>query len=90
MDALGWALYRNGQYEEALEANTKALRLGTRDAMFYYHAGLIQQKLGHSKQAANDLALALQINPAFDLIRAEEARTVLSAIQRASPSEPGR
>ena len=90
MDAMSWALYRNGQYEQALEANAKALRLGTQDALFYYHAGLIQQKLGHAKQAADDLIKALQINPSFDLIRAEEARSVLSAIERTPSSDPRR
>jgi tetratricopeptide (TPR) repeat protein len=90
MDALSWALYRNGQYEQALEANAKALRLGTRDALFYYHAGLIQQKLRHPEQAADDLHTAFRINPSFDLIRAEEARSVLSAIEQGPSSEPSR
>jgi tetratricopeptide (TPR) repeat protein len=76
-DALAWALYKNGRYEDALEAIKKALRLGTKEAIFYYHAGMIQARLGLEKEAAASLKRALEINPYFHLRQAEEARAML-------------
>jgi Flp pilus assembly protein TadD len=55
MDTLAWALYKNGRAEEALEASKQALRLGTKEAIFYYHAGMIQARLGRRKEAVASL-----------------------------------
>ncbi|HEY3118055.1 MAG TPA: tetratricopeptide repeat protein, partial [Chloroflexota bacterium] len=41
-DLLAWALHRSGRDEEARDAMTHALSLGTRDAMLFYHAGMIE------------------------------------------------
>jgi tetratricopeptide (TPR) repeat protein len=45
-DALAWALYQNGQLEEASRYSQEALRLGTQDAWLHHHAGMIAQALG--------------------------------------------
>jgi tetratricopeptide (TPR) repeat protein len=37
-DALSWVLYKSGRVPEAREASAKALKLGTPEPVFYYHA----------------------------------------------------
>lgn len=80
MHALAWALYKNGRYQEALQASQQALRLGTKDALLYYHHGMIHTKLGHHKDAVAALQRALEINPYFHPRYAEEARLTLAAL----------
>ena len=45
-DALAWALARNGSCTEALAWSKRSLRLGTRDASFFFHRGMIERCLG--------------------------------------------
>ena len=58
----------------------EALKLGTRDASFYYHAGMIHQGLGDNPKARAFLQQALQINPYFSLLQAEQAKRTLAAL----------
>ncbi|WP_326670767.1 tetratricopeptide repeat protein [Streptomyces sp. NBC_01257] len=78
-DALAWALHTNGQDEEALTVSDKALALGTRNALFHYHRGMIQQSLGNTDAARDDLTKALAINPHFNPLHAPKARAALTA-----------
>lgn len=73
-DALAWCLFKNHLVDEARQAITEALRLGTRDAQIHYHAGLIYQALGDREKALKHLRIALEINPTFDALQAERAR----------------
>lgn len=77
LDTLAWALYKNGRYEEALSAQRKAMRLGTRNAAFYYHLGMIQKALGMTDEARISLEIAMAINPNFSPIYSPQARTFL-------------
>jgi tetratricopeptide (TPR) repeat protein len=79
-DVLAWALYRNGRLQEALAEMTEALRLGTRDARLFFHAGLIHHALGHAEQAREYLEQALATNPHFHVLQADVARDVLVAL----------
>jgi tetratricopeptide (TPR) repeat protein len=79
-DALAWALYRKGLHEEAKAAMDEALRLGTRDPRLHYHAGMIARALGDRPAAAKHLRLALEINPAFDTLLADDARRALASV----------
>ncbi|WP_406447816.1 hypothetical protein OG782_02920 [Streptomyces sp. NBC_00876] len=76
-DALAWALHVNGQDKEALAASDKALALGTRNALFRYHHGMIQLSLGNTTAAHDDLTKALAINPHFNPLHAPRARAAL-------------
>lgn len=76
-DTLAWALYKKGQFGEAKKASDEALRLGTRDSRFLYHAGMIAQALGQRDAAAKYLLRALAINPSFDVLQADIARRTL-------------
>ena len=79
-DALAWCLFKKGQLAEAKTAMEEALRLGTRDARLFYHAGMIYHALGDRQTGAKYLKSALDINPFFDVRQAEVARQTLSAI----------
>ncbi len=79
-DTLAWVLYRLGRYDEAADASTRAMALGTQDALLFYHAGMIADARGDSGAAATYLNRALEINPNFDLIQAASARNALAAL----------
>lgn len=70
-DTLAWAYYRAGNLAEARRYSAEALRLGTRDAMLHYHAGIIARAAGDTAAAAEHLALAKQINPYFSVLHGE-------------------
>jgi tetratricopeptide (TPR) repeat protein len=50
-DALAWALYKNKKFAEADEAMAKALKMGTPEPAFYYHAEQIARANGKTKEA---------------------------------------
>jgi tetratricopeptide (TPR) repeat protein len=79
-DLHAWALYRSGHPVQAREASDRALRLGTRDARLWFHAGMISLALGDEDRAREQLATALEISPAFDPVQAEVARTALRGL----------
>jgi tetratricopeptide (TPR) repeat protein len=62
-DALGWALRQAGRAREALPHAKAAVRLGTRDALLWYHLAATEADLGMTAAARRDLATAFAINP---------------------------
>ena len=50
-DALAWTLYKTGNYKEAQKYSSEALKLGTRDPLMLFHAGMISKALGQNEQA---------------------------------------
>ena len=80
-DVLAWSLYRLGRFEEAATAMRKAMQLGTRDAMLYYHAGMIERALGHRREATALLRTSLDINDRFDARQSPVARAALESLQ---------
>ena len=80
-DALAWALLKNHQPQQALKAITQALRMGTRDALMEYHAGMIEAALGDKQKAADHLQRALAINPHFHVLFASQASRTLAQLQ---------
>lgn len=79
-DALGWALYRAGEFEEAGEYAAEALRLGFPDASFYYHAGAIAAAAGDDELARQHLERALAINPSFSPLYGPAAMQLLDEL----------
>ncbi len=79
-DILGWCLYKKGQYTEAKKYALEALRLKTKNASLYYHLGMIEDALGNKREAVRNLKLALEINPAFDILQAGIARQRLEEL----------
>jgi tetratricopeptide (TPR) repeat protein len=80
-DLLAWSLHKNNQNEEARDAMEKALRLGTKDAKLFYHAGMIYRALGAKEKAAEFLARALATNPHFHVLFAGHAAQTLKELQ---------
>jgi tetratricopeptide (TPR) repeat protein len=80
-DVLAWSLYKNGRWKEAASIMDKALRFGTKDAMFYFHAGQIHRALGDVEAAEDCLERALAINPHFHIFYADAARRDLEEMQ---------
>ena len=83
-DILSWTLYQAGDYRSALTTSALARRLGTQDAMLYFHAGMIEAKLDMRSAAVNDLRQALRINPNFSVIWAPVASETLANLGSAS------
>lgn len=81
-DVLAWALHKNGRHAEALAPMTEAMRLGTRDAKLFYHAGMIYAALGRADLARTHLQRALALNPHFDLRQAPLAEAALRDLRR--------
>ncbi len=79
-DALAWALHRLGRDTEAKQRSDEALRLGSRDPLFRYHAGAIAAAVGDVKDARTDLELALATDPGFSATGAAEARRILASL----------
>jgi tetratricopeptide (TPR) repeat protein len=80
-DALAWVLFKHGRLAEAKTKMGEAMRLGTRDARLYYHAGMIYHALGEREPAKKYLEQALQLNPVFDLSQTDTARQTLAALR---------
>ena len=80
-DALAWALFRNDKMEEAAEAITRAMALGTQDANLYFHSGMIHNGLGNTGLAREHLRHALELNPGFSVLNADVARATLEHIE---------
>lgn len=78
-DAAAWALYRAGRLDEAAAASGRALRLGTRDARLWFHAGAIRLARGDVAGGRALLRKALALNPHFDRSGEAEAHQLLGA-----------
>jgi tetratricopeptide (TPR) repeat protein len=73
-DALAWALERNGRCEEALPYSERALRLGTRDALKFFHRAMIERCLGDRAASNEWFHRALALSPRFSIVWAPVAR----------------
>jgi tetratricopeptide (TPR) repeat protein len=80
-DALAWALYKTGNYKESQKYSQEALKLGTKDALKLFHAGMIALKLGDNTSAREDLEQALAINPHFSILYADQAGKTLQTLK---------
>jgi tetratricopeptide (TPR) repeat protein len=79
-DALAWTLYKTGDYKEAQKYSSEALKLGTRDPLKLFHAGMIAKALGEKEQAREYLQRAIDLNPHFSLLYSDEADGSLKAL----------
>jgi tetratricopeptide (TPR) repeat protein len=62
-DTLGWALRQAGRARQALPHARAAVRIGTRDALLWYHLAAAEADLGMTAAARRHLAEAFAISP---------------------------
>lgn len=77
-DTLAWTALKVGKIAEAQAAIKEALRLGTKDARLFYHAGMIERAAGNPHGAGDYLRRALALNPQFDGLQVQLARKALA------------
>ena len=80
-DALGWALTRAGLPAEGLRWATRALRLGSADPAFLYHAGMSAKAVGRAGLARRLLARSLAHNPRWSPLYAPHAARALEELR---------
>lgn len=71
-DVYAWALYHAGQFDAAATHSREALRLGTKEPLYLFHAGMIARALGDEARAQELFAQAARINPRFGATAAIE------------------
>ncbi|MEU0968386.1 tetratricopeptide repeat protein, partial [Streptomyces sp. NPDC005917] len=90
-DALGWALHRADDDEEALRyasvATDSAKGGGVRSALYAFHRGMIEHDLELDAPARRHLQDALRINPFFSPLRVPAARAALATLGDQPPDE---
>jgi tetratricopeptide (TPR) repeat protein len=82
-DALAWAYHRSGNPKDAARLSAEALRLGSRDPLLLYHAGIIARDAGDAAEAKADLTAALDLDPGFSAVGAMAARQALAEVAAA-------
>ncbi|HMJ20396.1 MAG TPA: hypothetical protein VK513_00765, partial [Terriglobales bacterium] len=80
LDCYAWALYVNGESEEALQQIHLALAVGIRDARFFRHAGEIALATGDHSGAERYLRQSAQLNA----LGSEEARVALARVRQSA------
>ena len=81
-DAVGWVLTRSGRCDEGLRFARKSLRLGTRDASMFFHAGMAAKCAGRRGEAVMYLRKVRDLNPRFSVRWANTAKTALAELTR--------
>jgi tetratricopeptide (TPR) repeat protein len=80
-DAYAWALYGAGRIAPAARFSREAMRLGSRDPSFLYHAGMIARRAGQAGRARQMLGALLEQSPRFSPLYAPRARRALEALR---------
>jgi tetratricopeptide (TPR) repeat protein len=76
-DAAAWSLARSGRCDEALPLARRALRLGTKDALLYFHRGYAEGCAGNAAARRAWYGRALDLNQHFSIRWAPVARAAL-------------
>jgi tetratricopeptide (TPR) repeat protein len=79
-DTYAWMLHANGRDTEALRYAEQAGVLGTQNARFRYHRGIIELALGQTTMARQDLSRALATNPYFSPVDVPLASQALAGL----------
>jgi tetratricopeptide (TPR) repeat protein len=80
-DAYAWALHAAGLIGPATRFSREAMRLGSRDPSFLYHAGVIARSAGQAERARHLLGSLLAQSPRFSPLYAPRARQALEALR---------
>ena len=85
-DTLGWALRQAGQARQALPHARAAVRLGTRDALLWYHLAAVEADLGMTAAARRHLAEAFEISPYLTVRDRQHALALAGRLRLPAPS----
>jgi tetratricopeptide (TPR) repeat protein len=80
-DAYSWALSAAGEHRAALRFSQLALRLGSRDPAFLYHAGIVAFRAGQTDRARVVLSRLVAQSPAFSALDGPHAQRVLNKLK---------
>jgi tetratricopeptide (TPR) repeat protein len=78
LDSYAWALYANGQYDEARRQIQIALEPGLHDAKLFWHAGEIALKAGDCLAAEHYLRQSVEL----DTLGSDEAKVALAELSQ--------
>ena len=81
-DALAWALARAGRCDDAVAWSERSLRLGTKDALLYFHRGYAAGCAGDAQGMRAWYRKALELSPDFSVRWAPVARRVVGGTNR--------
>lgn len=87
-DAYSWALSQAGESERALRFSREAMRLGSRDPLLLFHAGMIARRAGRPALACTHLGRLLEQSPHFSSLYAPVARRAVAALACGSQAGP--
>jgi Flp pilus assembly protein TadD len=76
-DARGWAMTSAGDPHAGVRWARRALRLGSRDPMFLYHAGISALRAGETGAGRRWLRAALALNPRYSPLYGPRAARAL-------------
>jgi tetratricopeptide (TPR) repeat protein len=79
-DAYSWALYRAGRIEAASRLSAEAMRLGSREPEFLFHAGMIARRAGETDRARRLLTTLLDQAPQWSPLHAPRASSALHGL----------
>lgn len=82
-DLMAWTLLKAGKPQDAVTPMQEALKLGTKDAKLFFHAGMIYHALGQRENARAYLGRALATNRYFHLLHADVAARTLRELEAA-------
>jgi tetratricopeptide (TPR) repeat protein len=80
-DAYSWALYKADRIGLARRFSKRAMKLGSRDPYFLYHAGMIARRAGQTGAAHRLLARLMAQSPGFSPLYGPHARQALESLR---------
>ena len=87
-DALAWALHAAGRMDDARAMAEEALRLGSLEPAYAYHAGMIAAAQGDDAAARRWLGASVARNPAWSPLHAPRAAAALAGLDAGSEDVP--
>jgi len=79
-DAYSWALSSAGRDRKALAMSANAMRLGSRDPAFLYHAGIVAERAGDRGRAETYLSRLVEQSPRFNPLYGPRALRALEGL----------
>jgi tetratricopeptide (TPR) repeat protein len=80
-DSYSWALSAAGRDAEALRMSERAMRLGSRDPSFLYHAGMVALRAGEAERANRFLSQLVAQSPNFNPLYGPRAQRALEGLR---------